>query len=633
LAVPQNDRWDRGYEGFSEDPAIVESYGGAIVEGLQGELSSTDFMGPGKVISSAKHFVGDGGTLNGVDQGTAEISEKELRDIHLAGYLTAVESGAQSVMASFSSWQGQPMHGQKELMTDVLKGRMNFQGFIIGDWNGHALIPGCSATDCPQAINAGLDMYMAPDTWKGLYETTLAHAQSGEIPTARLDDAVRRILRVKIDSGIFEKPKPSARPMSGKTELLGSDAHRSLAREAVRKSQVLLKNNGQVLPLSANSKVHVVGAGADHIGKFAGGWTLSWQGGEYDNSYFPNAESFLDAVKREVEAAGGSVTYDEAGEQVPADADVVIAVYGEDPYAEFRGDRENVDFTPNDFNTDFLNRFKSAGLPVVSVFLSGRPLWANSEINASDAFIAAWLPGSEPAGITDLIFQTSPDYDFTGRLSFSWPKLATQNRLNPHHPDYDPLFKLGYGLSLKDDKPLGVLSEENGLAADSVAPKGLFFEKGNVSAPWDFAVNGTNIDLPYAENGVSVAGFDRAAQEDGIKISFSENDDVFSVSSSYAHDYQREANGAMELSFETRWISGPESVEIGMGCMDEATCSDLKPVSLTPEWSETRISLSCFADMSNLRHALSIKGTPGLDIGVANVMLKEESAEGIKCSN
>ena len=254
LAVPQNDRWGRGYEGFSERPEIVKSYGGEIVKGLQGEIGAADFMGERRVISTAKHFLGDGGTENGIDQGDAIISEVELRELHLAGYETAVADGVQSVMASFSSWQGQPMHGQKALMTDILKGKMNFQGFIVGDWNGHALIPGCTATDCPDALNAGLDMYMAPDSWKGLYESTLKHVKSGRIPMARLEDANRRILRAKINSGIFEKPKPSLRALAGKSELLGSKQSRDLAREAVRKSLVLLKNNNRTLPLAAGSK-------------------------------------------------------------------------------------------------------------------------------------------------------------------------------------------------------------------------------------------------------------------------------------------------------------------------------------------------------------------------------------------
>lgn len=634
LAVPQNDRWGRAYEGFSEDPAIVKSYGGEIVTGLQGELGSDGFMGPDRVISTAKHFLGDGGTENGVDQGDARISEEELRDIHLPGYETAVAAGAQSVMASFSSWQGQPMHGHKELMTDVLKGRMNFHGFIVGDWNGHALIPDCTATDCPQALNAGLDMYMAPDSWKGLYETTLAHVESGRIPMARLDDAVRRILRAKVDSGMFEKLKPSLRPLAGRTELLGSSAHRDVAREAVRKSLVLLKNNDQTLPLAANSRVHVVGAGADSITKLAGGWTLSWQGRDHVNSDFPNGESFLTALKREVEGAGGTVTFDATGETMPSDADVVIAVYGEDPYAEFQGDVENVDFVPNDFDTTRLDAFKTAGLPVVSVFISGRPLWANPEMNASDAFVAAWLPGSEPAGITDLLFQTQSDYDFTGRLSFSWPKLATQVLLNKQHPNYDPLFELGYGLSLSDNVAIGALSEDSGVD-QAGAQKGVFFAKGASSQPWRLAVNGTTIDLPYRDEAVAVTAYDMAAQEDSLRLAFSDAGSVFSIASSYPLDYAREANGAMELSVMMMSLSGDKTVRIGAGCIELAGCENFHAVDIGSEWKETRISLRCAAkygvDLQYMKNAFTVEGQADLDVAVANVVLKQESSDSIKC--
>jgi len=441
---------------------------------------------------------------------------------------------------------------------------------------------------------------MAPDTWKGLYESTLEHAKSGRIPMARLDDAVRRILRVKINSGIFEKPKPSARPLSGQVDRLGSTEHRQVAREAVRKSQVLLKNNNQTLPLATNAKVHVVGKGADHIGKFAGGWTLSWQGGEFDNSYFPNGESFLSAVKREVESGGGSVTYDETGENIPSDADVIIAVYGEDPYAEFRGDRENVDFVPNDFDT-------------------------------SDAFVASWLPGSEPAGITDLLFDTSGNYDFTGRLSFSWPKLATQVKLNKHHEGYDPLFALGYGLSLKDDVTIGQLSEDSGLVGDGVGPKGIFFEMGVVPNPWSFAVNNSNIDLPYNQDGVSVVAFDKAAQEDAAKIAFSNANAVFAITSGYDLDYQRETNGEMELSFETKRLNGNQTIEVGVGCADLTACTNFKAIDLSDDWSETRIRLSCFENMGSLRHALVVKGQSDVEFALANVKLKQQSSEAITC--
>lgn len=624
LAVPQNDRWGRGYEGFSEDPEIVKSYGGQIVIGLQGKVGSADFMGDGKVMSTAKHFLGDGGTINGVDQGNADISEAELRDVHLAGYLTAIEDGTQSVMASFSSWQGQPMHGQKELLTDVLKEQMDFKGFVIGDWNGHALIPGCTNVDCPESLNAGLDMYMAPDTWKGIYESTLKHVNSGKIPMARLDDAVRRILRVKINSGIFEKPKPSERAFAGESDILGSPEHRALAREAVRKSQVLIKNNDNTLPVSAGSRVHIIGAGASDIGKFSGGWTLDWQGGTYPNSEFPNGETFVEAARREVEAAGGTLTYDVTGDKVPANVDVVLAVYGENPYAEFMGDRDNVDFTPNDLNPERLMEYKAAGIPVVSVFLSGRPLWTNPEINASDAFIAAWLPGTEPAGITDLIFQTKPEYDFTGRLSFSWPKTAMQDQLNAIHPDYDPLFKLGYGLSYKTSKNIAVLPEESGLPEGMVAPKGTFFEQGKTLEPWRFAVDGSHVSMPYNVDGIKIGGFDKAAQEDSFRVTASGTSAMVSIMSGYTLDFEREANGKVELSFDIKNLKGSGPVMIGSN-------TTRVTVPTTDEWQEIRIPLACMDNLNYIRHAFAVDMKDGMDIAVTNVKFAQESANALSC--
>ncbi len=624
LAVPQNDRWGRGYEGFSEDPEIVKSYGGEIVIGLQGKVGADDFMGDGKVMSTAKHFLGDGGTINGVDQGNADISEAELRDVHLAGYITAIEDGTQSVMASFSSWQGQPMHGQKELLTDVLKGQMDFKGFVIGDWNGHALIPGCTNVDCPESLNAGLDMYMAPDTWKGIYESTLKHVKSGKIPMERLDDAVRRILRVKINSGIFEKPKPSERAFAGQTELLGSAEHRALAREAVRKSQVLLKNNDNTLPLAPGSKVHVIGAGANDISKFSGGWTLDWQGGTYPNSEFPNGETFVAAVKREVEAAGGTFSYDAVGDKVPSDIDVVIAVFGEDPYAEFMGDRDNVDFVPNDLNPQRLMEYKKAGVPVVSIFLSGRPLWTNPEMNASDAFVASWLPGTEPAGITDLLFQTKPEYDFTGRLSFSWPKNAMQDQLNAIHPNYDPLFKVGYGLSYKSSKNIGKLSEESGLPENMVAPKGVFFEKGQTLEPWRFAVDGSHVNMPYNSNGVKIGGFDRLAQEDSFRVTANGGNAMVSIMSGYTLDFEREANGKVELSFLIKNLKGAGNVMIGSN-------STRISVPTTNEWQEVRIPLACMDNLNYIRHAFAVDMKDGMDIGVSDVKFAQESGKALNC--
>ena len=394
LAVPQDLRWGRSYEGFSEDPAIVNSYGDRIVIGLQGAVGTSEFMGQGTVISSAKHFVADGATENGVDQGDAKITEKELSDVHAAGYYSAIPAGVQTVMASFNSWNGRKLHGDKELLTDVLKGKMGFNGFVVGDWNGHGQVPGCTNTDCAQSFNAGVDMFMAPDSWRGLYENTLTQVQDGTISTERLDDAVRRILRVKLASGIYEKGLPSLRMNASDESQLGLAEHRAVARQAVRESMVLLKNNSQTLPLDPNSTILVVGDGANSISKASGGWTLSWQGTGHTNDEFPNGESILEGIRQLVNEAGGRVIYSESGE-IPYPVDAVIAVYGEDPYAEFQGDREHLDFESNGFDVNLLAEYQSEDIPVVSVFLSGRPMWTNPEINNSNAFVAAWLPGSE----------------------------------------------------------------------------------------------------------------------------------------------------------------------------------------------------------------------------------------------
>jgi beta-glucosidase len=461
LAVPRDLRWGRSYEGFSEDPDIVQSYGGRIVIGLQGKFGSDDFMSDGKVISSAKHFLADGATQNGADQGDALISEDELSKVHAAGYYSAIPAGVQTVMASFSSWQGRKLHGDKELLTNVLKGKMGFKGFVIGDWNGHGQVPGCKNTDCAQSLNAGLDMYMAPDSWKGLYASTLQQVKNGTISMERLNDAVRRILRVKLASGIFEKGVPSSRTNAGDENILGLPENRSIARQAVRESMVLLKNNNQVLPINASKTILVVGDGAASISKASGGWTLSWQGTGHDNDEFPNGESILNGIEEVVSDAGGKVIFSPNGD-TSLEADVVIAIYGENPYAEFQGDRENLDFIPNGFDVNKLAAYKNKGIPVISVFLSGRPLWTNPEINNSDAFVAAWLPGSEGGGISDLLFRRDPSFDFTGKLSFSWPASAVVSEKNK------ALFKLGYGLSYASSENLESLPEKSGLENSEV---------------------------------------------------------------------------------------------------------------------------------------------------------------------
>lgn len=465
VAATRDDRWGRTYETYSEDPMIVTAAAAKFVEGLQSS---------GNVIATAKHFLGDGGTVDGKDQGDNISTEAELRGIHAAGYRGAISSNVQAVMLSQNSWHGVEMHGHRTLITDVLKGRMGFDGFIVGDWNGHAQIPGCTNTSCPQALIAGLDMFMVPQDWKALYANIVAQARSGAIPTARLDDAVRRILRVKMRMGLFDGAKPSRRMHAGKLELIGAPAHRAIARQAVRESLVLLKNDG-VLPMRAQQHVLVAGDGADDIGKQSGGWTVSWQGTENTNADFPGGTSIWQGVR----AAGGRATLSKDG-AFTEKPDVAIVVFGENPYAEWEGDLRSIVYdNPKDLT--LVRRLRAAGVPVVSVFLSGRPLWVNPYLNASNAFVAAFLPGTEGGGVADVLFGV---HDFKGKLSFSWPKLPAQVTLNAGDANYEPLFPLGFGLTYNDHATLPQLPVDT---TDVDSPR-VFFTAGK-TAPWELSID------------------------------------------------------------------------------------------------------------------------------------------------
>ena len=626
LAVPQDLRWGRSYEGFSENPDLVKSYGDRIVIGLQGEFGSENFMGDGRVISSAKHFLADGATENGVDQGDALITEKELSKVHAAGYYSSIPAGVQTVMASFSSWQGRKLHGDKELLTDVLKGKMGFNGFVVGDWNGHGQVPGCINTDCPQSLNAGLDMYMAPDSWKGLYESTLQHVKDGNIAMERLDDAVRRILRVKLLSGIFQKGAPSTRANAGNENLLALPEHKNVARQAVRESLVLLKNNNQLLPIDPSKTILVVGDGASSISKASGGWTLSWQGTGHSNDKFPNGESILQGIEKTVDDAGGKLIFSKDGDTT-IKADVVIAVYGEDPYAEFQGDRENLAFTPNGFDTNKLSTYKENGIPIVSVFLSGRPMWANTEINNSDSFVAAWLPGSEGGGISDMLFKTDPSFDFTGRLSFTWPASAVVSKNNNQ-----ALFEIGYGLSFTSINQIDFLSENSGLENSEIASTGEYFNKGDVVAPWDIWLISGKLEkqiasFPSSVGGLIISKTDHMAQEDALRINWTKSDgDYFRISSVKPNDLTRQSNGAMKLAFNAKSFTGSDStLQIGQ-CDDSFNCDKTLEIKISDEWQEYLIPLSNFEelgiDMSKIISSILIKAEAGIDIGLGNVRLE-----------
>jgi beta-glucosidase len=462
VAVTRDDRWGRTYETYSENPELVQECARALIGGVQGLPGTADFLRGAHMLATAKHFVGDGGTDRGTDQGDNISSEEELRDIHSAGYQAAIPAGIQTIMISFSSWHGEKMSANRALLEDVLRGRFGFNGFTVSDWNAHTQVPGCTGSRCPAAFLAGIDMFMAPDTWKGLYANMVEEVRSGEIPMARLDEAVARILRVKLRAGLFDVGPPSQRPYAGRWDLIGSADHRAVARQAVRESLVLLKNERNILPLNPHLRVLVAGDGADNMSKQTGGWTISWQGDGNSRADFPSAQTIYEGIAEQVTSAGGAVTLSPDG-SFATKPDVAIVVFGEDAYAEGNGDRPNLAYEVKGARTiDILRTLKAQGIPVVAVFLSGRPMYVTPEINTADAFIAAWLPGGEGGGVADLLFRTrdgTVQHDFRGRLSFSWPRSPDQTPLNIGDRSYDPLFAFGYGLDYAQPRDLGLLPE------------------------------------------------------------------------------------------------------------------------------------------------------------------------------
>ncbi len=521
VAVVKDNRWGRTYEGYSSDSGIVKSYAGEIVAGMQGvdgELRTNSK----KVISTAKHFIGDGGTYRGVDQGDTRLDLDTLLEQHGQGYYQAIEAGVQTVMASFNSWNGDKIHGNKTLLTDVLKDQMGFDGFVISDWDGVGQVEGCTTESCPQAVNAGIDMIMVPQGWKNLFNNMLAQVESGEIPMSRIDDAVTRILRVKIRAGLFEKGAPSSRDLAGKTDLIGSPEHRAVARDAVRKSLILLKNKNQLLPLKGNQHVLVTGDGADNIGKQNGGWTITWQGTENKNSDFPGATSIFAGLKQAIENIGGSVELS-ADENWVKKPDVAVVVFGEEPYAEGVGDIESLVYRDGlQTDLELLKSFKAKNIPVVAVFLTGRPLWMNAELNSSDAFVVAWLPGTEGGGVADVLVADSegkPRYDFTGRLSFDWPNREL-NLAQISAPVDDFLLTRGQGLSYGDaeivadnldDKPLIDTSKAARIVFSGSARPPFKTYVGD-SSNWQKLVQGNQSSTAFGD--LTVTTVDGTVQED-----------------------------------------------------------------------------------------------------------------------
>lgn len=641
IAVAQDVRWGRAYESYSENPTLVREYAHAIVLGLQGDPGKPGFLQGDHVIATAKHFLADGGTFEGRDQGDARITEEQLRDVHAPGYVAAISAGVQVVMASFSSWQGRKIHGHHGLLTDVLKDRMGFDGFVVGDWNAHGQVEGCTNISCPAAINAGLDMFMAPDSWQGLYDNTLAQVRSGQIPMARLNDAVSRILRVKLRAGLFEAGKPSSRAPGGKFDLLGSPEHRAVARQAVRESLVLLKNTNKLLPLKPTMKVLVAGDGADNLPKQNGGWTLTWQGTGITNKQFPKADSIYAGIRSAVTASGGSAALSVDGTYT-GKPDVAIVVFGEDPYAEFQGDIATLEYKPgNRTDLELLKKLRADQIPVVAIFLSGRPLWVNPELNAADAFVAAWLPGSEGGGIADVLFTKrdgSVNYDFKGKLPFAWPR--TPLRFNSEGAPETPLFDYGFGLTYQDTADLPVLSEDVPAAPAGSASTHSYFAAGRPAAGWQLAIgDGTGARMALATavgnsagEVLTVSTLDHAAQEDARLAKWSGHGPAtLALQGDAPIDLQREANGQLSVTFDYRVDTAPTApvtlgIECGPGCRGDLPVETQLKQAPAGEWRQLKMPLHCFqskgVDLRNVTAPFLLTTAGKLQLGIANVRLE-----------
>ena len=431
LCVARNDRWGRTYESYGEKPEIAVSYA-PIITGLQG----TSLNGSASILATAKHYVGDGGTTNGTDQGNTQISEAELRAVHLPPFEAAIAKGVGSVMISYSSFNGVKLHGHKYLITDVLKTELGFTGFVVSDWAGIDQIDGGTGftqSEVATAINAGIDMVMVPNDYRTFINHLRNAVNAGQVPLSRIDDANRRILTKKFELGLFEQPLADR----SYTSTVGSQAHRDLAREAVRKSQVLLKNNN-ILPLAKTGRIFVAGKSADNIGNQSGGWTISWQGA---SGNITPGTTILQGI-RQTMAPGSTITYSADGSGIDSSYSAAIAVVGETPYAEGRGDRTgSMSLDSTDLNT--IARLRAAGVPVIVVLVSGRPLDIAAEVGNWAALVAAWLPGTEGRGVADVLFG---DYKPTGKLPVTWMNSVSQQPINDG--DGKPaLYPYGYGLT------------------------------------------------------------------------------------------------------------------------------------------------------------------------------------------
>ena len=638
VAVAVDPRWGRTYESFSSQPDLVTSFVAPVVEGLQSQ----------QTIATAKHFIGDGGTRRGEDQGDTVLPLDELMRIHGPGYEAAIEAGVLTIMASFSSWNGQKVHGSRQLLTEVLKEGMGFDGVVVSDWNGIGQVRYCSNDDCAQAINAGIDMVMVPEEWKAFMDTTLQQVRDDVIPQARIDDAVRRILRVKLRAGLIDDPRPpSARAAEQPVGTLGAPAHRALAADAVRQSLVLLKNNDELLPLKPTADILVAGSAADDIARQSGGWTLSWQGTGNSQEDFPGATSIFQGIQQQV-ISGGRVRLrqDGAYEEKP---DVAVIVFGEDPYAEGVGDVAHLSHSaryPEDLA--LMRRLQEDGVPVVGVFITGRPAWTNPELNASNAFVVAWLPGSEGSAVADVLFAVPGDeYDFRGQLPMPWPAH-----------DADPagaadvvpaaLFPAGYGLRLTDRISIDPALDETAHGEAPPVEEVLFDRRSQ--PPWSLmiagkrgACSGYAARIPcrqirslmsrsgttrYRKMPVGYAGGRLVGTDPRPAVLWQHVDGKMT-------DLQDSFPDGAVVALHLRVDARPAApVELAMRCGEDCggaiDVSDSLQRAPASSWFDLQFPLRCFhergVDLGRVTIPLVIRSADALDVTIADVRIRESRA-------
>lgn len=606
LAVSTDYRWGRAYEGFSQDVSIVKEYGAAYVRGMQGNLNEDK-----NAIATAKHFIGDGGTHHGVDRGVNQSSLVDMINIHGQGYYGALAAGAQTVMATYNSWndiaaknnQGK-IHGSKMLLTEALKNKMGFDGFIISDWDGIAEVEGCSTDSCAQSINAGVDMIMVPDHWKAFIVNTIAQVKNGEIKISRIDDAVTRILRVKMRANMFNK-KPSDNIYAGKQDALQS---RDLARVAVRESLVLIKNNQQVLPIARDKKILVVGKSADSMTNQSGGWSLTWQGTENKETDYTSGETILSGIKKAV--GEKNVQFSVNGEGVDISKfDIVISVIGETPYAEGFGDIDP-SFTishsarhPEDFSV--LKNVAGKGKPVVTLFVSGRPTYTNDIINMSDSFVAAWLPGSEGAGVADVIFKNEQGHiahPMKGTLPFAWPNAVCLKEEIIKNKSQQ-LFQVGYGLKYGKNADMTSLKIDDRKNCSAVSRFSINTANDQVTFPLRMTIGtrkftiGKDMTVNNEYESMSVKSI-KLGKYNGKQITWSGNGS-FEAMAAFAKVIPDNVAKDGVLQFELQVKSAPSMpVKMTMDCGDKC----LSSIDMTNHFrkivgqkaSTIKIPLSCF---------------------------------------